>query len=205
MQIDYLSEDLPIPGQKFCLISFVSPTGNQKCDVNGVKIRGSFDTLEEANKRASELRTIDPDFDIYVASVGKWLPWYPNPEKMPEVEYQEKELNTLVKGHKESQIKSKQHFEERKRMLMEQAIQEGTKEGQQALAEKPLHPVVVKQKLEETQNTIKELKKNIEELEEQEKDFSNIMSTFSEEDFKPVESSDVSEINKALFESENII
>lgn len=207
MNIDYLNEDMQVSGQNYCLISFVSPSGNQKCDVNGVKVRGSFDTIEEANKRADMLRNTDPDFDIYVASVGKWLPWYPDPKSMPAVEYQEEQLNTLVKGHKESQIKSKQHFEERKRDMMEKAMEEGSKEGQAKLAEQPIHPMAVKQNLEQTTGMIEEIKRQLDELEEQKKDWENLMSSFSEEDFEKANEelmSGVSEVNKALFESENI-
>ena len=207
MKIDYLNEDIPISGQNYCLISFVSPNGNQKCDVNGVKVRGSFDTIEEANKRADMLRNMDSDFDIYVASVGKWLPWYPDPKNMPAVEYQEEQLNILVKGHKESQIRSKQHFEERKRDMMEKAMEEGSKEGQAKLAEQVIHPMAVKQKLEQTTGMIEETRRQLDELEEQKKDWENLMSTFTEEDFEKANEelmSGVSEVNKALFESENI-
>jgi len=204
MKIDYLSEDIPISGQKFCLLSFVSPTGNQKSDINGLKVRGSFDTLEEANKKANELRSIDPDFDVYIASVGKWLPWYPDPKTIPDIQYQEEQLNQIVKGHKENQIKSKQHFEERKRDLMEQALEEGSKEGQAKLAEKPLHPLVVKQRLSETSETIIEIKEKLKELENQKTEFEKLMNTFTEDDFKPEENFEVSDINKSLFESQNI-
>jgi hypothetical protein len=208
-KIDYLNEDLQISGQNYCLISFVSPEGSQKCDVNGIKVRGVFDTVDEANRKADELRTVDPDFDIYVASVGKWLPWFPDPKKVPSVEYQEPQLNELVKGHRENQIKSKRHFEERKRDLMEQAMEDGSKEGQQLLADKPMHPVAVKQKLEEAVEMITELSKQLDELNEQKKDFENVLSTFTDLDFQEandeiLNNSSVSEVNKALFESENI-
>lgn len=205
--IDYLSEDMPLSGQKFCLISFVSPSGNQKCDVNGVKVRGSFDTLEEANKVADRLRNTDPDFDIYVASVGKWLPWYPDPKTMPDINYQESQLNQLVKGHKENQIMSKQHFEERKRDLMEKAMSEGTKSGQKELAEKPMHPIAVKESLETTNKLLEEMKEELKKLSAQKTQLEDLMGPFTDEDLaldnnRVLEG--VSEINRSLFESENI-
>ena len=208
MKIDYLTEDTAISGQNYCLISFVSPQGNQKCDVNGVKIRGSFDTLDEANARASQLREIDPDFDIYVAAVGRWLPWYPDASKVPEIQYQEEQLNNLVKGHKENEIKSKQHFEQRKRDLMERAMEEGSKEGQEALSKAMMHPLAVKTRMEETAEAIKTVSEQLETLKEQHSKFQKEFSKFTEEDIKAMndtlDNETVSTVNKNIFESENI-
>lgn len=112
--IDYLREDDIIPNQRYVCISFISPEGIKNCSIRGLKIRGVFPTKEEADKRAEELQKIDPDFDIYVGEVGKWLPWDPDPNSIKDAVYQEKELNDLVKGYKENQEKAKKMLEQRK-------------------------------------------------------------------------------------------
>jgi hypothetical protein len=116
--IDYLTEDEAIPGQKYVCLSFVSPEGIKNCTMRGLKIRGVFNELDKANKHAEKLRKGDPDFDVFVGEVGKWLPWDPAPENVEEENYQEKELNSLVKAYKEQMDKSKEAFDVRKEELM---------------------------------------------------------------------------------------
>merc|ERR1711981_413790 len=71
---DHLEEDLPIPNQEYVCISFMSPD-KHKSTIHGVKIRGVYPNLEQANERAKQLQKMDPLFDIYVGQVGKWLAW----------------------------------------------------------------------------------------------------------------------------------
>ena len=78
--------------------------------VRGVKVRGSYDTLAEAQARAKKLQQMDKNFNVYIGQVGYWLPWDPNPHKIDNQEYGEKELNTLVKKYRENQDKKDQHF-----------------------------------------------------------------------------------------------
>ena len=84
--IDYLKEDTPIAGQNFVCLSFVAPEVKKikNCSLRGIKIRGVFNKKEDAEKHAESLRKEDPDFDIFVGEVGKWLPWDPNPEQVEE-------------------------------------------------------------------------------------------------------------------------
>jgi hypothetical protein len=72
-----------------------------RTSVRGVKVRGSYATREQAEKQCKELKKIDPVFDMYVAEVGKWCPWNPHPEEIPDVNYDTDALNTLMKGYKE--------------------------------------------------------------------------------------------------------
>ena len=65
-KIDYLKEDEPIVGQKFVCISFISPEGLRNTTMRGVKIRGSFDTYEEAQKHAKHLQELDPTFHMFI-------------------------------------------------------------------------------------------------------------------------------------------
>ena len=49
----------------------LSPEGIRNCNVRGLKIRGVYNTQEEANKRAEYLQKIDPNFHVFVGEVGK--------------------------------------------------------------------------------------------------------------------------------------
>ena len=107
-----------VPGQNYALISIVSPQGNQKSDNLCLKIRGVFNTLEEANKHAEMLQKIDSTFDVYVVEMYSWLLLPPDPSLI-EQKHIDGKLNEIIGGHRESQLKSKMYFEERKRELIE--------------------------------------------------------------------------------------
>ena len=118
--VDYLKADeIQIPGQKYALISVVSPSSAQKNDTCGVKIRGVFETVEEAKMQAKKLNKVDPLFDVFLVELYKWLPIPPNTSMIENQEYQDEMLNTLVKGHAEEQLRAKEFFEHRKLELME--------------------------------------------------------------------------------------
>jgi hypothetical protein len=90
---------------------------NFQTTMRGLKIRGSFDTLKEAEIRAQVLKKIDDRFNVYVAQVGCWVPFSPNPDDIENQEYAETQLNTLMKNYKENQDKKDLFYEERKREL----------------------------------------------------------------------------------------
>lgn len=90
---------------------------NFQTTIRGIKIRGVFDTLKEAEIRAQVLKRLDNKFHVYVAEVGCWCPWSPNPDDIGEQEYAESHLNTLMKNYKDNQNKKDVFFEERKKEL----------------------------------------------------------------------------------------
>lgn len=65
--------DVPINGQKYVLLSLF--VDNEM--TTGVKVRGTYPTLEQAKNAAEILRKKDNIFDIYIGEVGKWLPTNP--------------------------------------------------------------------------------------------------------------------------------
>lgn len=71
--------------------------------VRGLKIRGAYSTKEEAEMRAKKLQKLDSDHNIFVGQIGKWLPWDPSPSAIPDQEYAEDQLNTLMKKYKENE------------------------------------------------------------------------------------------------------
>ena len=107
-----------VPGQKYALISIVAPQSNQKSDNCCLKIKGVFANIEDANKHAEMLQKIDDTFDIYVVEMYSWLLIPPDPELL-EQKHVDSKLNEIIGGHRESQLKSKMYFEERKRELLE--------------------------------------------------------------------------------------
>lgn len=90
---------------------------NFQTSIRGIKVRGVFDTLREAQIRAEVLKKLDGKFHVYVAEVGCWCPWSPNPEEVQEQEFAETQLNTMMKHYKDNQVKKDIFYEERKREL----------------------------------------------------------------------------------------
>ena len=86
--------------------------------MRGIKIRGVFDTIEEAKNRSEFLKKIDNKFDIFIAQVGCWCPWSPNPNDLQNQEYAETQLNTLMKQYKDNMDSKDELFEQRKTNLM---------------------------------------------------------------------------------------
>lgn len=120
--IDQLGEDTPIPNQLWCCISFLSPETLKNCSLRAVKIRGVFNSKEEADKRAEYLQKIDPDFNIFVGEVGKWLGWDPDPNSAEDQVYREKKLQEIMTNYKKNREKAKIMEEERKREMLEESV-----------------------------------------------------------------------------------
>jgi len=123
--VDFLDEDIALPsGQKYALISVVSKSTSQKSDNDrvGLKIRGVFETKEEANSFVKRIMKFDASFDVFMCPLGKWLLLPPNSDDIDDQQYQEQYLNDMVKEYKQSQLEAKAHFQERKRKIMEQGL-----------------------------------------------------------------------------------
>lgn len=97
--------------------------------VRGVKIRGNYPTQEEAELRCKMLREVDPNHDVYVGSVGMWLPFHPESYKTGRVEYLEEELNQLMHEKNKNETNCKVEFEKRVRETKENAMEENKKKA----------------------------------------------------------------------------
>ena len=96
---------------------------NFQTTMRGLKIRGSYGQKEEAEARAKKLQKMDPDHNIYVGQVGKWLPWDPSPSAIPDQEYAEEQLNNLMKKYKENEEAREQfHKEQRDRARKNKSV-----------------------------------------------------------------------------------
>lgn len=91
---DHLTEDRPIPGQEYCLLSFLSPEGVMNCNIRAIKFRGAFPTLERAIEYSKKLEGGDGYFKIFCGESGKWV------EFDPPVERVERELTSNPKHQK---------------------------------------------------------------------------------------------------------
>jgi len=153
---DYLLPDPEISDQKFVLISFlktnslykgidddISESGKKEnkkkkteidekikgITVSGIKIRGCYATKEEAEKRAKMLQSCDPYFNIYIGDMGHWLPFDDNTEKAKTTEYENQELNKLMKTYVQQQEDAKEYHQIRTSQMKQNAISEAVKKS----------------------------------------------------------------------------
>jgi len=187
-KIDYLSEDKPIQGQQFVCISFLSPEGIKNCSMRGLKIRGVYPSYEEAKKRADDLQHIDPDFDVFVGEVGKWLPWDSDPNNAEDQVYREKELQDLMCKYKENLKKVKDAETERKNTTI--SVEKKTKkerERERLRKKYQMSKQVAKQEEQKPAMTKKQLKEKLKEEKEKDKDESDEETKLTPDDQKILE------------------
>ena len=97
---------------------------NFQTNTRGIKVRGVFDSQEEAEMKCKMLRENDSSHDVYVGQVGLWLPFHPEAYKTGKVEYLEKELNELMAKKKENDEVNKEEFNKRVKEAKRKAIEE---------------------------------------------------------------------------------
>jgi len=101
----------------------------QTC-TRGLKVRGAYSSLEEAELRCKMLREIDPNHDVYVGPVGMWMPWDPEAYKTGRVEYMEEELNQLMSEKNKNEANAKNSFDQRLKDTKKKAIEENIKHAE---------------------------------------------------------------------------
>ena len=153
IEYNLATDVIKVPGQNWACISFVSPDSNQKNKNLGMKIRGVFDKHDEAVDYVKRLIKLDPAFDIYICEMYNWCLVPPDPDKVNDQNYQNEELNKIVSEYRKNQIYAKEHFEERKREMMEQAADEARRAALKKLEEceeleEPEEPVQVVESVE---------------------------------------------------------
>ena len=136
----------------------------QKCDVWGLKIRGVADSLETAKALTKKLMRLDNDYDIYTVDVGKFFPLAVEPYDVANVEYENEQLNELVKNYLANKESANEHWHNRKQEMMKNALKEGKAEGQEELAKKPEHPIAVLQRIKNFEEQMSELNEQVESL-----------------------------------------
>ena len=82
--------------------------------IRGIKVRGVYDTEQEARIRCQVLQRIDKAHNVFVAPIGCWVPWDPSPERIEDQVYQEKQLNELMKHYNENEKKRDAYYQQQK-------------------------------------------------------------------------------------------
>ena len=81
--------------------------------IRGVKVRGVYGNPKEAEIKAKKLQAKDKYHNIFMGEVGKWTPWDPSPHEIKDQEYNNDQLNTLMKKYHENEDAREQFFEQR--------------------------------------------------------------------------------------------
>lgn len=111
--------------------SFGIANNFQTC-TRGLKIRGTYPSMEEAELRCKMLREVDPNHDVFVGPVGLWMPWDPEAYKTGRVEYIEEELNQLMTEKKKNEVNAKNSFDQRIKETKQKAIDENMKNAEKS-------------------------------------------------------------------------
>ncbi len=111
--------NLQVPGQKYALISFVSPHGRQRAGCHALRIYGTFETMDAARAWAADLSRDDDTFDIYAVDLYKWLAWHPDPNEVDENVDNDETLNSMLIEHRKTQQRAREYHAERTRWLQE--------------------------------------------------------------------------------------
>lgn len=102
-----------VHGQNFAVVCIIGENCNQKCQDFGLKIYGSFPTLQEANDHAALLSKENDYFDYFVMPTRQWVKLPPQVESLENIHYQEKELEKLREGYLKAQKTKAVLLEER--------------------------------------------------------------------------------------------
>lgn len=121
---------------------------NFQTNIRGLKVRGTYTTKEEAERRAKSLQNIDSDFHVFVGQVGYWLPWDPCADKIEDEHYIDTQLNEMMQKYKENNIDRDIFYEEEKRDKIKAAREEVMRKKKEKMEEE--------KKLENSQEPISE-------------------------------------------------
>jgi hypothetical protein len=97
-----------------------------RTSVRGIKVRGSYDSLEEAQARAEVLKRKDNGkHNILIGQVGCWMPISMNIDDIEKQEYAVDELNTMMKEYNLNVQRTEEQYNLRKKKLKENVIEHG--------------------------------------------------------------------------------
>ena len=112
-----LDEDkLKIDGQNFAVLQWVGPKLTAKTEINGIRIMGAFDTVEDAEKHIETFTKEEKAYDTGIIELYKFVPTVPL--LTPETQIQQDSfLNDIIISHKIKKEEDKQFYEIRKTRL----------------------------------------------------------------------------------------
>lgn len=130
-KVNDMVEDFRIVKEKEVNDEF-DETVDFQTSVRGVKVRGVYDTMREAKIRSSILQKRDPNFNVFLGSCGYWLPWDPTNTDDIDAEYQEGQLNELMKNYKVNAEQRDMFYQQEKQERVDAAIKDNLKKKQEA-------------------------------------------------------------------------
>jgi len=114
---------------------------NFKTSVRGIKVRGVYQSKQEAELRASKLHKSDSNFHVFVGQVGYWLPWNPCADKIEDETFADSQLNDLMTKYKENNVNKDIFYEEQKRDKIKAAQEERLRAEKERKAQEALENV----------------------------------------------------------------
>jgi len=112
-----------------------------KTSIRGVKIRGVYQSKQEAEMRAGKLHKSDSNFHVFVGQVGYWLPWNPCADKIEDETFADTQLNELMTKYKENNVNKDIFYEEQKRDKIKAAQEERLRVEKEKKAQETLENV----------------------------------------------------------------
>jgi hypothetical protein len=97
---------------------------NFKTNVRGIKVRGVFQSKQEADARAAKLHRTDSNFHVFVGQVGYWLPFNPCADGIEDEHFGDDQLNDLMQKYKENNVNKDIFYEDQKRDKIKAAQEE---------------------------------------------------------------------------------
>lgn len=172
---DNLTEDtqfLPA-NQKFVCISFLTPTKEDGTTLSGLKIRGVFAAYEDACQHAKKIQSYDPEHNVFVGDMGKWLAFDPDSESeyVKDAEYANEKLNSIMKNYKENQEKSKLFHERQKNIQIQNNLTTNIEQKKKNKQELLDGDESIKQNIT---SSVEEIDKQIKKMEERQRELSDI-------------------------------
>jgi hypothetical protein len=154
-KISVFHDNPPLSGKKFFLISKVSPEGSQKNSVHGIKLHDVCETEEDGRLLCKYYHDLDPDFDVFLGTVGKWCPWMFETTEINAV-YADNTLTNLISSHRELQKTTKSMWNSALEKDLAKIKEGSTVEGQQNLEEdsKKRRPVTLLFKIRQMESDI---------------------------------------------------
>ena len=103
--------------------------------IRGLKVRGVYNTKDEADARAKKLSTLDSSFHVFIGQVGYWLPWDPCADGVEGEVFQNSQLNDMMEKYEENNINRDIFYEDQKRDKIAAAKEESEKKRKEQLEE----------------------------------------------------------------------
>jgi DNA-binding PadR family transcriptional regulator len=185
---DYLDEDRPMSNQQYAVISYILPGKNNEFTVPMFKIRGSYKTVEDCQKKIESLNNTDTYHHKYICSVGMWGGLFGEEEleKMDDIDvnYRNSQLNDMMKQYKENRDAADLQFEERKTEMKKRAEFELTEEGREMLRNVKESPVAVAERIKFFDKELEQTQKKLDEILQNKKDNEKLMEKYTPEELE---------------------